>query len=95
MNLLGNDTDVDSATLSVVALTAPLHGSAVRESRRDRDVHARPRTTSADSFTYRANDGSADSANVATVSVTITPVNDAPRGSGRFRDHRRKTPRSF
>jgi hypothetical protein len=30
-----------------------------------------------DSFTFRANDGAADS-NTATVSVTVTPVNDAP-----------------
>src|SRR5262249_21087123 len=30
-----------------------------------------------DSFTYRANDGTVDS-NVATVSITVTPVNDAP-----------------
>ncbi|MFG1504372.1 tandem-95 repeat protein [Halobacteriovorax sp. ZH5_bin.2] len=31
-----------------------------------------------DSFSYIANDGSLDSAGVATVSLTITPVNDAP-----------------
>ena len=31
----------------------------------------------ADSFTYKANDGAADS-NVATVTLTVTPVNDAP-----------------
>ncbi len=31
-----------------------------------------------DSFSYIANDGSLDSASVATVSLTITPVNDAP-----------------
>jgi hypothetical protein len=30
-----------------------------------------------DSFTFKANDGSLDS-NVATVSITINPVNDAP-----------------
>src|SRR5207249_11154069 len=30
-----------------------------------------------DSFTYKANDGSLDG-NVATVSLTVTPVNDAP-----------------
>ena len=35
-----------------------------------------------DSFTYRANDGALDSA-VATVSVTITPVNDAPVASAK------------
>jgi Ca2+-binding RTX toxin-like protein len=31
-----------------------------------------------DSFTYKASDGSADS-NVATVTITVTPVNDAPK----------------
>src|SRR5207253_2885071 len=30
-----------------------------------------------DSFTYKANDGTANS-NVATVSITVNPVNDAP-----------------
>src|SRR6185436_12866659 len=30
-----------------------------------------------DSFTYRANDGTADS-NVATVTINVTPVNDVP-----------------
>ncbi len=35
-----------------------------------------------DSFTFRANDGSANS-NTATVSITITPVNDAPVASSR------------
>src|SRR4029450_7480836 len=30
-----------------------------------------------DSFTFKANDGTADS-NIATVSIAITPVNDAP-----------------
>src|SRR5204863_90363 len=34
----------------------------------------------ADSFTFKANDGSADS-NVATVSITINAVNDAPVAS--------------
>jgi VCBS repeat-containing protein len=35
----------------------------------------------ADSFTYKANDGTTDS-NVATVSLTITPVNDVPVNPG-------------
>src|SRR5207249_9474430 len=34
----------------------------------------------ADSFTYHVNDGNADS-NLATVSLTVTPVNDAPQGT--------------
>ena len=33
-----------------------------------------------DTFTYRANDGALDS-NVATVTITVTPVNDAPAGT--------------
>ena len=39
-------------------------------------VHDGSETTS-DIFTYKANDGSLDS-NVATVTITVTPVNDAP-----------------
>src|SRR5438094_10248383 len=39
-------------------------------------VHDGSETTT-DTFTYKANDGSLDS-NVATVTITINPVNDAP-----------------
>src|SRR5207247_6908731 len=35
-----------------------------------------------DSFTYKANDGQLDSPTNATVSITVTPVNDAPGTSG-------------
>src|SRR5258707_300561 len=35
-----------------------------------------------DSFTYKANDGQADSPSAATVSITVTPVNDPPGTSG-------------
>ncbi len=38
-----------------------------------------------DSFTYKVNDGSADS-NVATVTITIQPVNDAPVATSDSRD---------
>ena len=37
--------------------------------------------TSTDSFAYRANDGQTSS-NVATVTITVTPVNDPPEASG-------------
>jgi VCBS repeat-containing protein len=78
LNLVANDSDVDSSTLSVVSLSAPLHGSAVLNA--DGTVTYTPDANyfGTDSFTYRTNDGQADSANVATVSITITPVNDAP-----------------
>src|SRR5258705_4803372 len=35
-----------------------------------------------DSFTYKASDGQADSPTNATVSITVTPVNDPPGTSG-------------
>src|SRR6185503_12451864 len=37
--------------------------------------------TGSDSLMFKANDGTADS-NTATVSITITPVNDAPAATG-------------
>ena len=40
-------------------------------------LHAAANYNGTDSFTYKANDGTADS-NVATVTITVTPVNDAP-----------------
>jgi VCBS repeat-containing protein len=78
LNLVANDSDVDSSTLSIVSLSAPLHGSAVLNA--DGTVTYTPDANyfGTDSFTYRSNDGQTDSANVATVSITITPVNDAP-----------------
>jgi VCBS repeat-containing protein len=77
--LIANDTDPDtqksSWTLTVV--TPPLHGSlAVANDGSFVYVHDGSETTT-DTFTYRANDGIATS-NVATVSITITPVNDLP-----------------
>ena len=46
------------------------------------DLHAGRRTTTVrDSFTFTVNDGRLDSA-AATVSITVTPVNDAPVAHG-------------
>lgn len=76
--VLGNDTDADLDPLTATLVTGPSNaanftfnadGSFTYE-------HDGSETTS-DSFTYKANDGSVDS-NVATVFITITPVNDAP-----------------
>ena len=39
-----------------------------------------PNYNGPDSFTFRVNDGQADSAGVGTVTLTVTPVNDAPVG---------------
>ncbi|HEV7487903.1 MAG TPA: Ig-like domain-containing protein [Thermoanaerobaculia bacterium] len=76
--VLANDTDADSPTLTAVLVSGPTHASsfALNANGSFTYVHDGSETTT-DSFTYRANDGSLNS-NVATVSITITPVNDAP-----------------
>jgi VCBS repeat-containing protein len=76
--VLGNDTDPDSLTLTAVLVSGPAHASSftLNADGSFSYVHDGSETVS-DSFTYRANDGSLNS-NVATVNITITPVNDAP-----------------
>ena len=77
--MLTNDTDVDAGT----TLTATLgrepgqrHGDA--DAGRQLHLHARtPNFNGTDSFTYTASDGTAVS-NVATVTITVAAVNDAP-----------------
>jgi hypothetical protein len=73
--LAGSDPDGNSLTRSIVA--NPTHGglgaitSGAVTYTPDPDYHG------PDSFTFKVNDGSADS-NVATVSLTVSSVNDAP-----------------
>ncbi len=77
-NVLDNDTDPDSAVLNAVLVDAPAN-SALFELKPDGTfdyTHDGGETTD-DSFTYRADDGTSQS-NVATVTLSITPVNDAP-----------------
>ena len=69
-------SDVDSTTLTTQIVTGPAHGVLVQNT--DGTYSYTPEANyGADSFTYKANDGELDS-NVATVSLNVTPVNDAP-----------------
>jgi VCBS repeat-containing protein len=72
--LSGSDLDGNSLIFSVVA--QPAHGSVVISGSNYTYTPAAD-YNGPDSFTFRANDGSANS-NTATVSVTVNPVNDAP-----------------
>ncbi|WP_309894624.1 Ig-like domain-containing protein [Archangium sp.] len=74
LTLTGSDVDGDSLTYTVVQ--APSHGTF---SGTAPHLSYRPNAHShgPDSFTFRVNDGQADSAEV-TVSLTVRPVNDAP-----------------
>ena len=77
LGLLANDSDEegDSFTASVVA--GPAHGTVVIHADGSFSYTPSADYNGSDSFTYLANDGSIDS-DPATVSITITPVNDAP-----------------
>src|SRR5207249_631404 len=72
--LTATDADGDALTFSIVA--GPLHGAL---SGMAPTVTYTPAANynGPDSFTFKANDGTVDSA-IATVAVTVTPVNDAP-----------------
>ena len=75
--VLGNDTDADGDTLTAVVVTGPSHGSLALNANGGFSYSPVANFNGSDSFTYKANDGSLDS-NVATVSITVTAVNDAP-----------------
>jgi hypothetical protein len=84
-----NDIDVDlgvppqsqtptSATHTVVIVTAPAKGSVSVNANGTVRYTPAANLFGSDSFTYRLNDGTFDS-NVATVNITINPINDAPQ----------------
>src|SRR6185369_15286115 len=75
--LLGNDTDVDHDSLSAHLVSGPAHGSLTLNADGSFSYTPNADYNGSDSFTYKANDGSADS-NVATVNLTVNAVNDAP-----------------
>jgi VCBS repeat-containing protein len=69
--VLANDTDADAGdTLHAVLATAPSHGSLTLNSDGSFAYVPNPGFVCQDSFTYKANDGTADS-NAATVSITV------------------------
>ncbi|MBL8335243.1 MAG: tandem-95 repeat protein, partial [Rhodoferax sp.] len=75
--ILGNDTDPDGDSLGVALVAGTLHGQLTLDA--DGGFTYRPNANfhGIDSFTYTASDGAQDSA-VATVQITVLPVNDAP-----------------
>ncbi|GAA4443733.1 VCBS domain-containing protein [Novipirellula rosea] len=77
--VLQNDTDIDSTPLSVNTslVTGPSNGTLSINA--DGSFRYTPDTnfSGTDTFTYQTNDGTQDS-NVATVTITVNSVNDAP-----------------
>src|SRR5207244_5937541 len=72
-----NDSDVDGDSLSAVLVSQRTHDSLTSNDNSSVSYVPAPNYNGTDSFTYKANDGQADSG-IATVNITITAVNDAP-----------------
>ena len=75
--VLANDSDVDGDPIDAIKLTDPAKGTVALNTDGSFTYTPDANATGTDTFTYVANDGSVDS-NVATVTIDITPVNDAP-----------------
>ncbi len=78
--VLINDGDVDGDLITAVLVTEPVHGTLALNADGSFLYTPVPNFNGLDSFTYRAYDGASDSP-VATVTITVTPVNDAPVAS--------------
>jgi VCBS repeat-containing protein len=75
--VLSNDGDPDGNTLSAVLVAGPSHGALTLNANGSFTYTPTANYNGSDSFTYRASDGSLTS-NLATVTLTVSAVNDAP-----------------
>ena len=69
-------TDPDGGAINYLLVTNPLHGT-LSGSGANLIFTPTGNYSGPDSFTFKVNDGTSDS-NIATVSITISPVNDTP-----------------
>ncbi len=77
--ILGNDTDIDGPLpLTTILFSTTTNGSLTLNANGSFTYTPNPNFNGPDSFSYRARDGAGLESNVATVSITVTPVNDAP-----------------
>ena len=75
--IVGNDSDVEGSALTATLVAGPTHGTLTLNANGTFTYTPNANYNGPDSFTYKVNDGSLDS-NIATVSITVAPVNDAP-----------------
>jgi VCBS repeat-containing protein len=77
IEVLANDTDPDGAGLKVANVTEPASGTVTITAGGAISYRPAPNFAGADRFTYTVTDGTGESA-PATVSVTVSAVNDQP-----------------
>jgi uncharacterized protein len=75
--VLGNDTDPNNDELAAVLVSSTTKGTLVLNADGSFSYAPNANYNGSDSFTYKANDGLFNS-NVATVTITVNAVNDAP-----------------
>ncbi|WP_254721922.1 beta strand repeat-containing protein [Kovacikia minuta] len=78
--VLSNDADVDGNTLAVFPVSLPTHGNLLLNSDGSFTYTPTLNYQGVDFFTYQANDGFTNSANVATVTINVV-TNAAPIGN--------------
>ena len=81
VGVLANDIDADGDALTSILVSGPSHGSLTLNTDGSFTYTPNANYNGADSFTYKANDGTADSTTAATVSLTVNAVNDPPVGA--------------
>ena len=74
---LANDLDAEQAGFAPVVVTGPSHGELQINADGTFDYTPDLNWSGIDSFSYQLSDGQVDS-NIANVTITVTPVNDAP-----------------
>ena len=83
--VLGNDTDIDGGPLRAVLVSGPSHGTVTLNANGSFSYMPAANFSGADSFSYKANDGSDDS-NPATVSIARQRRQRCAGGAERQRD---------
>ena len=82
-NVLTNDTDPDIGdTLTATLVSGTTHGTLILNADGSFSYTGNENYTGTDAFTYTASDPAGATSNEATVTITIDPVNDAPRIGG-------------
>ncbi len=79
--ILANDSDADGNPITAILVSDVSNGTLTLNSDGSFEYIPDENFNGEDSFTYKANDGSADS-NTVTVTITVTPQNDAPIALG-------------